>query len=157
MHNSTGTMEITICINKQQVYEEVMMTTEYMGSKATDAETTYERMSVAEDDKNALERFWNESKNTVCNSLKRMLTSETEDENGVYNLRLGLSEAFDTNLTGSMQSSLFSFFVLNITSKWCNFMAKNEANGCALEAATYMDDFLRKALHKKRPTRPTYQ
>lgn len=150
-------MKVNFYIDKAKVYEEVMMTTEYMGAKATDAEITYERMSVVEDDKNALERFWNESKNTVCNSLKRMLTSETEDENGVYNLSLELSEAFDTNLTGSMQSGLFSFFVLNITSKWCNFMTKNEANGCALEAAIYMDEFLRKALHKKRPTRPTYQ
>ncbi|MFT0204978.1 hypothetical protein ACMSFV_13305 [Bacteroides thetaiotaomicron] len=55
-----------------------------------------------------------------------------------------------------MERSLFSFFVMNITAKWYTFTNKEEATGYATEAATYMEDVMRKAFFKKRPIRPTY-
>jgi hypothetical protein len=147
-------MEITLRINKEDVYDEVAKTTEYTGAKMDD-EHAYEKISTTEEDKTMLERFWNECKNMVSGSLKRVLVSEVE-MNGEYSLTLGLSTAFDESLTGSMQRSLFSFFVMNITAKWYTFANKSEATGYATEAATYIEDIMRKAFHKKKPTRPTY-
>lgn len=147
-------IEITLTINKESVYEEVAQTTAYTGAKMDD-EHAYDRIFTTDEDKSMLERFWNESKNTVCNSLKRVLASEQESD-GDYSLSLELSNAFDEALTESMQRSLFSFFVMNITAKWYTFANKDEAKGYATEAATYMDDILRKAFFKKRPVRPTY-
>ena len=147
-------MEVTLKINKETVYDEVAKTTEYTGAKMDD-EHAYETISTTEEDKTMLERFWNECKNMVCNSLKRVLVSEVEAE-GEYSLTLGLSAAFDESLTESMQRSLFSFFVMNITAKWYTFANKSEATGYATEAATYIEDIMRKAFYKKRPTRPTY-
>ena len=91
----------------------------------------------------------------ICNSLKKVLISE-EETNGEYSLTLGLSTAFDDSLTASMQRSLFSFFVMNITAKWYTFTNKSEATGYASEAATYLEDIMRKAFFKKKPMRPTY-
>ena len=147
-------MEVTLKINKETVYDEVAKTTEYTGAKMDD-EHAYETISTTEEDKTMLERFWNECKNMVCNSLKRVLVSEVEAE-GEYSLTLGLSAAFDESLTDSMERSLFSFFVMNITAKWYTFAKKSEATGYATEAATYIEDIMRKAYHKKKPTRPTY-
>lgn len=147
-------MEVTLKINKETVYDEVAKTTEYTGAKMDD-EHAYETISTTEEDKTMLERFWNECKNMVCNSLKRVLVSEVEAE-GEYSLTLGLSAAFDESLTDSMERSLFSFFVMNITAKWYTFANKSEATGYATEAATYIEDIMRKAYHKKKPTRPTY-
>ncbi len=147
-------MEITLILNKDAVMEEVAQTTSYTGAKMTE-EDAYERIFTTDEDKSMLERFWNECKILVCNSLKKVLISETEDA-GTYELVLGLSTAFDERLTSSMQSSLFSFFVLNISSKWYTFTNKDEAKGYATEAETYIDDILRKAFHKKKPVRPTY-
>lgn len=147
-------MEVTLKINKETVYDEVAKTTEYTGAKMDD-EHAYETISTTEEDKTMLERFWNECKNMVCNSLKRVLVSEVEAE-GEYSLTLGLSAAFDESLTDSMERSLFSFFVMNITAKWYTFANKSEATGYATEAATYIEDIMRKAFYKKRPTRPTY-
>ncbi len=147
-------MEITLKINKETVYDEVAKTTEYTGAKMDD-EHAYETISTTEEDKTMLERFWNECKNMVCNSLKKVLVSEVEAD-GEYSLTLGLSTAFDESLTESMQRSLFSFFVMNITAKWYTFANKSEATGYATEAATYIEDIMRKAFHKKKPTRPTY-
>ena len=103
-----------------------------------------------------LERFWNESKNTACNSLKKILLNEVERE-GIYQLSLGVSSSFDEALTESMERSLFSFFVMNITAKWYTFTNKEEAAGYATEAATYMEDIMRKAFFKRKPMRPTYE
>ena len=147
-------MEVTLTISKESVYDEVAKTTEYTGAKMDD-EHAYEVISTTDEDKAMLERFWNECKNMVCNSLKKVLVSEVEAE-GEYSLTLGLSTAFDESLTESMQRSLFSFFVMNITAKWYTFANKSEATGYATEAATYIEDIMRKAFFKKKPTRPTY-
>lgn len=147
-------MEITLKVNKETVYDEVAKTTEYTGAKMDD-EHAYEVISTTDEDKAMLERFWDECKNMVCNSLKKVLVSEVEAE-GEYSLTLGLSTAFEESLTESMQRSLFSFFVMNITAKWYTFANKSEATGYATEAATYIEDIMRKAFFKKKPTRPTY-
>lgn len=147
-------IEATLTIDKESVYEEVAQTTSYTGAKMDD-EDAYERIFTTDDDKSMLERFWNESKNTIANSLKRILLNEQETD-GTYSLQLGLSSSFDEALTESMQRSLFSFFVMNITAKWYTFTNKQEATGYASEAATYIEDIMRKAFFKKKPTRPTY-
>ena len=136
-------IEVTLTIDKESVYEEVAQTTSYTGAKMDD-EDAYERIFTTDDDKSMLERFWNESKNTIANSLKRILLNEQETD-GTYSLQLGLSSSFDEALTDSMRRSLFSFFVMNITAKWYTFTNKQEATGYASEAATYIDDIMRKA------------
>ena len=147
-------IEVTLTIDKESVYEEVAQTTSYTGAKMDD-EDAYERIFTTDDDKSMLERFWNESKNIIANSLKRILLNEQETD-GTYSLQLGLSSSFDEALTDSMRRSLFSFFVMNITAKWYTFTNKQEATGYASEAATYIDDIMRKAFFKKKPSRPTY-
>lgn len=78
-------MEVTLTICKESVYDEVAKTTEYTGAKMDD-EHAYEVISTTEEDKTMLERFWNECKNMVCNSLKKVLVSENETEEGAYEL-----------------------------------------------------------------------
>ncbi len=148
-------MTESFLLNKDDIYEEVAKTTLYTGAKMDDDEKAYDRIFTTDEDKIILNRFWEESKITVCNYLKRILHSEKEDDN-VLEIKLELSSSFNTSLKSSMQSSLTSFFVMNITSKWFNLTNKQEAAGCAAEAATYLEDVKRKALYKKKPTRPIY-
>lgn len=148
-------IDVSLHLNKETVYEEVAQTTSYTGAKMSDDGNAYERIFTTDEDHTMLERFWNESKNMACNSLKQVLLEECE-ENGTYIIRLGLSNSFDESLTESMERSMFSFFVMNIVSKWYNFANKPEAAAYASEAATNMEDVMRKAYYKKRPTRPKY-
>lgn len=144
----------TLRVNKDMVYEEVAKTTSYTGAKMDDV-TAYERIFTTDEDKAMLERFWNESKNAIAGSLKKFLESETEMD-GTYMLTLELSASFDDSLLESMERSLFSFFVMNITAKWYTFTNKNEATDYATGAATNLEDIMRKAFFKKKPRRPTY-
>lgn len=148
-------IDIILTVNKEKVYEEVAKTTSYTGAKMDD-EFAYDRIFTTDEDKSMLERFWCESKNTICNSLKKTLLDETEADSE-YRLSLGLSNSFDEALKESMQRSLFSFFVMNVTAKWYTFTNKEEAAGYATEAATYMEDIMRKAFFKRKPMRPTYE
>ncbi|MCM1079097.1 MAG: hypothetical protein NC344_05650 [Bacteroidales bacterium] len=148
-------INVTLRVEKEKVYEEVAKTTSYTGKKMDD-EDGYDRVFTTDEDQEMLERFWNESKNTICNALKKVFLDEVETEQGEFRLQLDLSSSFDENLTTTMQSSLFSFFVMNITAKWYTLANKKEATEYATEAATYVDDIKRKAFFKRRPERPKY-
>ena len=89
--------DIALTVNKESVYEEVAQTTSYTWAKMND-ELAYNRIFTTDEDKSMLERFWNESKNTACNSLKKILLNEVERE-GIYQLSLGVSSSFDEALT----------------------------------------------------------
>lgn len=147
-------MEHTLSANKDDVYEEVAKTTSYTGAKMDDA-AAYDRIFTTDEDKAMLERFWNESKNTISESLKDFLADEAEAD-GVYTLTLALPSSFNEGLLESMGRSLFSFFVMNIVAKWFTFTNKQEATDYATAAASNIEDIKRKAFSKKKPQRPTY-
>lgn len=145
---------ILLKVNKKSVFNEIAKTTSYAGAKMED-DQAYDRIFTTDEDIEMLERFWNESKNSIISSLKKLIIDEKEEEE-VYIITLGLSGSFDNNLSESMNCSMFSFFVMNITSKWFNISYKEEAIGCAEEAALHLEDIKRKALFKKKPQRPIY-
>ena len=142
-------------IQKDEVYNEVAKTTSYTGAKMEGDEGAYDRIFTTDEDKTMLERFWNESKNMVVASLKKQLRTEREI-NDEYTLELEVSTSFDDSLKESIQRSLFSFFVMNIVSKWYVLTNKKEAEAYATSAATNMEDVMRKVFYKKKPVRPTY-
>lgn len=147
-------MEVTLRINKESVFDEVAMTAEYTGAKMAD-ETAYERIYLTDENREILNRFWNESKTLICGHLKRMFISE-EDTEDIYNLSLELSESFGSQLTKNLESSLHHFFVANIISKWYALTNKEEAAGYATAAASYIEDIMRKAYSKEKPSRPSF-
>lgn len=148
-------MKVTLTVKKDEVYNEVAKTAEYTGAKMAD-ETAYETISITDEAEEMLERFWDEAKSAVCSSLRKMFVSESETD-GTYTLTIDPSDAYDTNLTGSVQRSLFSFFVTSIVARWYAITNKEEAAGCAAEAVAHIENILRALYKRSRPTRPIYQ
>ena len=160
--------------------QEVAVTTAYTGGKMTGTdEDALHRISTVDEDENHLERFWEESRADICQELIGLVTFEGMVLNSVilppseqakpeaaailpptiakhYELRLEVSKSFDDALLPSMKLSLYSFFVHNIVAKWYVYTNKTEAGDYADKAATLLDDIHRKAVYKKKPTRPTY-
>ncbi len=153
--------EITITVNKANVYDEVAKTTAYIGAKSVDDVSAYERVFTTDADREMLERFWAEACNMATTQLKRFVVqvSDNPQRHGVdlaanYEVILKLSELFDdTALADSISSSMFNFFVASIVGKWCALAAKAEAESYALEAAGLMKEVIQKAYHRSRPTR----
>ena len=140
-------------INKAEVLREVAKTTSYTGAKMKE-DDAYERIFTTRDDEEMLERYWDESKSAACNILKEFVIGYNEIDNALFALNLKFSKSFDKNLLESMRASLFSFFVMSITAKWFTMSNKEEAEGYAATAAAHLEDFMRKAYYKKKPTRP---
>jgi hypothetical protein len=174
-------MEITLTISKEDVMKEVATTTAYTGAKMDTDATAHDRISTVDEDESQLDRFWDECRSDLCQELIGMVTFEGETTGRViggtilplataatseaaqaaivtphYELRLDVSKSFDSALLPSMKVSLFNYFVMGIAAKWYVYTNKQEAGDYADKAATLLDDIHRKAVYKKKPTRPTY-
>lgn len=159
-------MEITLSINKEDVMQEIAVTTAYTGGKMDNDENALHRISTVDEDENHLERFWEESRADICQELIGLVTFEGMVRDTIplpsivqrqhYELRLDVSKSFDEALLPSMRLSLFSYFVQSIVAKWYVYTNKGEAGDYADKASTLLDDIHRKAVYKKKPTRPTY-
>ena len=146
---------IELHISKSDVYNEVAKTTSYTGAKMDNDVSAYERIFTTDEDQQMLDRFWDESANAVTEQLKPFITIVSSSYNNVagYHVSLSLSCAFDDTLQSSIQSSLFSFFVNMIVSKWYKFTNKGEAESYAIEATGMMGDVMRKIYYRKKPKR----
>ena len=172
-------MEITLSISKEDVMQEVSVTTAYTGGKMDDDENALHRISTVDEDETHLERFWEEGRADICQELiglvtfEGMVSSKIKPSDPIpvetagiappviaikphYELRLDVSKSFDEALLPSMKLSLFSYFVQSIVAKWYVYTNKKEAGDYADKASTLLDDIHRKAVYKKKPTRPTY-
>ncbi len=175
-------MEITLSIRKEDVMAEVAVTTAYTGGKMEGDENALHRISTVDEDEKHLERFWEECRADLCQELIGLVTFEGMAADTIivgpigpadpirpaaailpptgakkhYEVRLEVSKSFDEALLPSMKLSLFSYFVQGIASKWYIYTNKKEAGEYADKAATLLDDIHRKAVYKKKPTRPTY-
>lgn len=136
--------------------QEVAVTTAYTGGKMIDNdEHAPERISTVDEDESHLERFWEESRADISQELIGLVTFEGMTGTD-YTLRLDVSKSFEEALLPSMRLALRSFFVHNIVAKWYIYTNKGEAGDYADKATTLLDDIHRKAVYKKKPTRPTY-
>lgn len=152
--------DIRLTVQKSSVYNEVAKTTSYTGVKMTGDDDAYERIFTTDDDRMMLERFWIEACCAATEQFKPFLVdvSTQPESHGVeldrdYTVDLELSSSFDIHLKDSMETSLFSFFVSYIVSKWYRFVNKPESESYGADAAGMLDDVMRKAYYRKKPRR----
>lgn len=151
---------VTFTVNKANVYTEVAKTTSFLGIKKSSDGTLYEQIFTTDEDRLMLERFWNEAGNSMTELFKNFISSapDTTQAHGIdlatnYSLTAQLPSNYDTNLNNSISSSMFSYFVNYIVSKWMKFLDKSEADSYGLEAVALMEDIKSKLFYRKRPTR----
>lgn len=155
-------MQITLNIKKASVYDEIAKLTGYVGSK-TDEDIvgkTYDRVFTTDDDKLLLERFWREACNSSTDEFKQFISSvsnpsnsQTVDETEVYNIVMNMPSSFDQNLSPSIESSLFSYFVNTIACKWFAISDKAQTEYYKTEALNNGNEVKRKIYYRKKPVR----
>lgn len=148
--------EISLKVNKREVYDEVAQTTSYTGAKKEEEEGAYDRIFTTRGDESQLERFWAESCIKVTSALKQHLQTEAIMEGDDFIIGLRVSSSFDTHLTETIEKELRSYFVMSITGKWFVFTNKGESAAYRGEAEALLEGVKRKVCHKKRPSRPRY-
>lgn len=143
---------VNISISKSNVFEEVAKTTAYIGAKKMDgAGAAYDRIFTTDSDKEMIGRFWSESADVITNLLQRFIMSVSFGD--TYKITLSMSSRYDENLTNSISSTIFSFFVSSIVAKWCEITDKDNVKDYADNASALLLDIKEKIFHKKKPTR----
>ncbi|MBR1792085.1 MAG: hypothetical protein IJ764_00385 [Bacteroidales bacterium] len=153
-------MDVIINVNKMRVYDEVAKTTSYIGAKMPDAES-YDHMFTTDEDRLMLERFWTEAASGATEQLKPFVSSvapqqvsQRIDIESDYTVRLNISGRFNTAMQESMETSLFSYFVNFVISRWCRLTYAEAEAAYMADAAGALSDVMRKLYFKKKPTRP---
>ena len=145
---------LTLTIEKSDIYEEVAKTTAYIGAKnkLEDGKSAFDQVFVTDADLTMIERFLNESLDALRNVLKRFISVGSVVD-GTITWQLEMSSRFEGNLLESIKSSAKSFLVNSIICKWCEITANDKVKEYADNAAALLLDIKEKAFFKKKPTR----
>ena len=145
-----------LTITKSDIYEEVAKTTAYIGGKNLDknGKSLYDKVFVTDADLAMIERFFNDSLDSLRNVLKRFISGGSGVD-GTITWELEMPSRFDENLLSSINSSANSFMVNSIIGKWCEITANDKVKEYADNAAALLLDIKDKAFYKKKPIRTT--
>ena len=145
---------LVITIKRSDVYEEVAKTTAYIGAKnkLEDGKSAFDQVFVTDADMTMIDRFFNESLDSLKNVLKRFISGGS-GVGGTITWQLEMPSRFDDNLLESIKSSSNSFLVNSIIGKWCEITANDKVKEYADNAAALLLDIKEKAFFKKKPTR----
>lgn len=144
----------TLTITKSNIYEEVAKTTAYIGAKnkLEDGKSAFDQVFVTDADLTMIDRFFNESLDSLMNVLKRFISGVSVAD-ATITWQLEMPSRFDDNLPESIKSSANSFLVNSIIGKWCEISANDKVKEYADNAAALLLDIKDKAFFKKKPTR----
>lgn len=144
----------TLTITKSDICEEVAKTTAYIGAKnkLEDGKSAFDQVFVTDADLTMIDRFFNESLDSLINVLKRFISGVSVADVTIT-WQLEMPSRFDDNLLESIKSSANSFLVNSIIGKWCEITANDKVKEYADNAAALLLDIKDKAFFKKKPTR----
>lgn len=133
-------MEIVLTTSKPSVMGEVAQATAYMGGKAVDDDTAYERISTVDEDVSELDVFFDEGRTKLTEAFTRHVTQEGMEEDGeTYALGLRVTDKFNLALMPSLNLSLFNFMVHWILFRWYEYTKPELAEQEFLKCQGYMD------------------
>lgn len=119
--------DITIQIDKQEVYEEVSKVTAYIGGKNVDAngKTLYDQVFVTDADKEMIESFFSSATSNVATALKHTLKDmETNDIGFILTLRMPGN--FRKTMEKPLTESIIEYIENSIVAAWCDITKKDE-------------------------------
>ena len=119
--------DITIQIDKQEVYEEVSKVTAYIGGKNVDAngKTLYDQVFVTDADKEMIDSFFSSATSNVATALEHTLKDmETNDIGFILTLRMPGN--FRKTMEKPLTESIIEYIENRIVAAWCDITKKDE-------------------------------
>ena len=119
--------DITIQIDKQEVYEEVSKVTAYIGGKNVDAngKTLYDQVFVTDADKEMIDSFFSSATSNVATALEHILKDMETNDIG-FNLTLRMPGNFRTTMEKPLTESIIEYIENSIVAAWCDITKKDE-------------------------------
>lgn len=145
--------DITIQIDKQEVYEEVSKVTAYIGGKNVDAngKTLYDQVFVTDADKEMIDSFFSSATSNVATALEHTLKDmETNDIS--FNLTLRMPGNFRTTMEKPLTESIIEYIENSIVAAWCAITKKDEES-YATKASALLQQINAMQYLRQRPKR----
>ena len=119
--------DITIQIDKQEVYEEVSKVTAYIGGKNVDAngKTLYDQVFITDADKEMIDSFFSSATSNVATALEHTLKDMETNDIG-FNLTLRMPGNFRTTMEKPLTESIIEYIENSIVAAWCDITKKDE-------------------------------
>ena len=119
--------DITIQIDKQEVYEEVSKVTAYIGGKNVDAngKSLYDQVFVTDADKEMIDSFFSSATSNVATALEHTLKDMETNDIG-FNLTLRMPGNFRTTMEKPLTESIIEYIENSIVAAWCDITKKDE-------------------------------
>lgn len=145
--------DITIQIDKQEVYEEVSKVTAYIGGKNVDAngKTLYDQVFVTDADKEMIDSFFSSAISNVATALEHTLKDmETNDIGFILTLRMPGN--FRITMEKPLTESIIEYIENSIVAAWCDITKKDEES-YATEASALLQQINAMQYLRQRPKR----
>ena len=145
--------DITIQIDKQEVYEEVSKVTAYIGGKNVDTngKTLYDQVFVTDADKEMIDSFFSSATSNVATALEHTLRDmETNDIGFILTLRMPSN--FRTTMEKPLTESIIEYIENSIVAAWCSITKKDEES-YATEASALLQQINAMQYLRQRPKR----
>lgn len=145
--------DITIQIDKQEVYEEVSKVTAYIGGKNVDTngKTLYDQVFVTDADKEMIDSFFSSATSNVATALEHTLKDmETNDIGFILTLRMPSN--FRTTMEKPLTESIIEYIENSIVAAWCSITKKDEES-YATEASALLQQINAMQYLRQRPKR----
>ena len=119
--------DITIQIDKQEVYEEVSKVTAYIGGKNVDAngKTLYDQVFVTDADKEMIDSFFSSATSNVATALEHTLKDMVTNDVS-FNLTLRMPGNFRITMEKPLTESIIEYIENSIVAEWCDITKKDE-------------------------------
>lgn len=119
--------DITIQIDKQEVYEEVSKVTAYIGGKNVDAngKTLYDQVFVTDADKEMIDSFFSSATSNVATALEQTLKDMVTNDIG-FILTLRMPGNFRKTMEKPLTESIIEYIENSIVAEWCDITKKDE-------------------------------
>ena len=145
--------DITIQIDKQEIYEEVSKVTAYIGGKNVDAKgkTLYDQVFVTDADKEMIDSFFSSATSNVATALEHTLKDMVTNDVS-FNLTLRMPGNFRTTMERPLTESIIEYIENSIVAEWCDITKKDEES-YATKASALLQQINAMQYLRQRPKR----
>lgn len=144
-------MLITFELTRSDIYTEVEKTSAYVGDKMIGQEDAYQRIRATDENRELLQRYFNEALSEVTQIIKGFYES-TRNIGDIVCIDLSVPNNFDQRLEKDIENTMFSFFVNFILSRWFIITNKEEATIYIQETDNLKKELQQKLYARRRPT-----
>lgn len=144
--------DISIQIDKTEVYEDVAKVTAYIGGKNVDAngKSFFDQVFVTEADNEMIDGFWAEATSNASTALHHSLKSFSLNDDAVITLQLPGN--FKKSILNALSQNIKDYIENSIIAAWCAVVKKDEES-YATKATALLQQISAMQYLRQRPKR----